>query len=146
MTRSRVEVQGPLVLKIACAFSLRSYFLGGISLYIFPLNVDIPSECRYYLLDLEVIFSIYSRRSGTWTGGGGIWVELSGKMNVLARLLSHLRQKTDDRIVLVSNYTQVIPISCMQNIILFLFSYIFPISYNFPSIHYIGEELVIGVC
>lgn len=46
-------------------------------------------------------------RSGLWTGGDGIWVELSGKMHVLARLLAHLRQKTDDRIVLVSNYTQV---------------------------------------
>lgn len=46
-------------------------------------------------------------RSGTWTGGDGIWVELSGKMHVLARLLAHLRQRTDDRIVLVSNYTQV---------------------------------------
>lgn len=29
-------------------------------------------------------------------------------MHVLARLLAHLRQKTDDRIVLVSNYTQVV--------------------------------------
>jgi hypothetical protein len=47
-------------------------------------------------------------RSGAWTGGGGMWVELSGKMHVLARLLGHLRQRTDDRIVLVSNYTQVI--------------------------------------
>ena len=36
-----------------------------------------------------------------------MWVELSGKMHVLAILLGHLRQKTDDRIVLVSNYTQV---------------------------------------
>jgi hypothetical protein len=36
-----------------------------------------------------------------------MWVELSGKMHVLARLLGHLRQKTNDRIVLVSNYTQV---------------------------------------
>lgn len=34
-------------------------------------------------------------------------MELSGKMHVLARLLAHLRQKTEDRIVLVSNYTQV---------------------------------------
>lgn len=47
-------------------------------------------------------------RSGAWTGGDGTWVELSGKMHVLARLLAHLRQRTDDRIVLVSNYTQVI--------------------------------------
>ncbi|ONK67271.1 uncharacterized protein A4U43_C06F18410 [Asparagus officinalis] len=51
---------------------------------------------------------LFSGRSGAWTGGGGIWVELSGKMHVLARLLSHLRQKTDDRIVLVSNYTQTL--------------------------------------
>jgi hypothetical protein len=42
-------------------------------------------------------------RSGNWPG----WIELSGKMAVLARLLSELRCKTDDRIVLVSNYTQV---------------------------------------
>ncbi|AQK75165.1 DNA repair and recombination protein RAD54 [Zea mays] len=49
---------------------------------------------------------LFSGRSGSWTGGGGMWVELSGKMHVLARLLGHLRQKTDDRIVLVSNYTQ----------------------------------------
>ncbi|TYK13976.1 protein CHROMATIN REMODELING 25 isoform X1 [Cucumis melo var. makuwa] len=46
--------------------------------------------------------------SGAWTGGDGAWVELSGKMHVLARLLAHLRQRTDDRIVLVSNYTQTL--------------------------------------
>lgn len=46
-------------------------------------------------------------RSGSWTGGHGGWVELSGKMQVLARLLAQLRQRTNDRIVLVSNYTQV---------------------------------------
>ncbi|CAN6245995.1 unnamed protein product [Urochloa humidicola] len=51
---------------------------------------------------------LFSGRSGSWTGGGGMWVELSGKMHVLARLLGHLRQKTDDRIVLVSNYTQTL--------------------------------------
>ncbi|KAH9695551.1 protein CHROMATIN REMODELING 25 [Citrus sinensis] len=50
---------------------------------------------------------MFSGRSGSWTGGDGAWVELSGKMHVLARLLGHLRQRTDDRIVLVSNYTQV---------------------------------------
>ncbi|CAN6466682.1 unnamed protein product [Victoria cruziana] len=51
---------------------------------------------------------LFSGRSGAWTGGGGIWVEFSGKMHVLARLLAHLRQKTDDRVVLVSNYTQTL--------------------------------------
>ncbi|KAG8072506.1 hypothetical protein GUJ93_ZPchr0006g44886 [Zizania palustris] len=51
---------------------------------------------------------LFSGRSGSWTGGGGMWVELSGKMHVLARLLGQLRQKTDDRIVLVSNYTQTL--------------------------------------
>ncbi|KAJ4817595.1 DNA repair and recombination protein RAD54-like [Rhynchospora pubera] len=51
---------------------------------------------------------LFSGRSGAWTGGGGMWVELSGKMHVLARLLGHLRQRTDDRIVLVSNYTQTL--------------------------------------
>ncbi|XP_074571282.1 DNA repair and recombination protein RAD54 [Curcuma longa] len=51
---------------------------------------------------------LFSGRSGAWTGGAGVWVELSGKMHVLARLLGHLRQKTDDRIVLVSNYTQTL--------------------------------------
>lgn len=34
-------------------------------------------------------------------------MDLSGKMSVLARLLSYLRTRTSDRIVLVSNYTQV---------------------------------------
>ncbi|KAH6772670.1 DNA repair/recombination protein [Perilla frutescens var. hirtella] len=52
--------------------------------------------------------AMFSGRSGSWTGGDGAWVELSGKMHVLARLLAHLRQKTDDRIVLVSNYTQTL--------------------------------------
>lgn len=51
---------------------------------------------------------MFSGRSGSWTGGEGAWVELSGKMHVLARLLAHLRQRTDDRIVLVSNYTQTL--------------------------------------
>ncbi|EEC74047.1 hypothetical protein OsI_09041 [Oryza sativa Indica Group] len=51
---------------------------------------------------------LFSGRSGSWTGGGGMWVELSGKMHVLARLLGHLHLKTDDRIVLVSNYTQTL--------------------------------------
>ncbi|THG14151.1 hypothetical protein TEA_020571 [Camellia sinensis var. sinensis] len=49
---------------------------------------------------------MFSGRSGSWTGGEGVWVELSGKMHVLARFLSQLCQRTDDRIVLVSNYTQ----------------------------------------
>lgn len=47
-------------------------------------------------------------RTGSWTGGDGSWVELSGKMNVLARLLAFLRRTTDDRIVLVSNFTQTL--------------------------------------
>lgn len=52
--------------------------------------------------------SMFSGRSGSWTGGCGAWVELSGKMHVLARLLAQLRQRTNDRIVLVSNYTQTL--------------------------------------
>ncbi|KAJ7001101.1 protein CHROMATIN REMODELING 25 [Populus alba x Populus x berolinensis] len=51
---------------------------------------------------------MFSGRSGSWTGGDGAWVELSGKMHVLARLLAHLHLRTDDRIVLVSNYTQTL--------------------------------------
>jgi len=62
-------------------------------------------DIRYYK------YPYCAPRSGAWTGADGLWVELSGKMNVLARLLSELRQKTDDRIVLVSNYTQVISCS-----------------------------------
>ncbi|XP_028080676.1 protein CHROMATIN REMODELING 25-like [Camellia sinensis] len=49
---------------------------------------------------------MFSGRSGSWTGGEGVWVELSGKMHVLAQSLSQLYQRIDDRIVLVSNYTQ----------------------------------------
>ncbi|KAH0880328.1 hypothetical protein HID58_067722, partial [Brassica napus] len=51
---------------------------------------------------------MFSGRSGAWTGGDGAWVELSGKMHVLSRLLANLRRNTDDRIVLVSNYTQTL--------------------------------------
>ncbi|XP_027105933.1 protein CHROMATIN REMODELING 25 [Coffea arabica] len=51
---------------------------------------------------------MFSGRSGSWTGGDGTWIELSGKMHVLARLLAHLHQRTNDRIVLVSNYTQTL--------------------------------------
>jgi hypothetical protein len=42
-------------------------------------------------------------RSGNWPG----WIELSGEMAVLARLLSGMRCTTNDRIALVSNYSQV---------------------------------------
>ncbi|XP_054787444.1 protein CHROMATIN REMODELING 25 [Prosopis cineraria] len=49
-----------------------------------------------------------SGRSGSWTGGDGAWIELSGKMHVLARLLAQIRHRTNDRIVLVSNYTQTL--------------------------------------
>ncbi|CAI5484086.1 unnamed protein product [Closterium sp. Yama58-4] len=52
--------------------------------------------------------AMFNERSGAWTGGGGAWVQLSGKMVVLARLLAHLRTRTTDRIVLVSNYTQTL--------------------------------------
>ncbi|PPS05376.1 hypothetical protein GOBAR_AA15296 [Gossypium barbadense] len=56
----------------------------------------------------EMFSGRQASQSGSWTGGDGAWVELSGKMHVLARLLAHLRQRTDDRIVLVSNYTQTL--------------------------------------
>lgn len=63
----------------------------------------------YFMFCVYVLTRIsFTARSGSWTGGDGAWVELSGKMHVLARLLAHLHQRTDDRIVLVSNYTQVV--------------------------------------
>lgn len=46
-------------------------------------------------------------RVGPASFSDGSWIELSGKMAVLARLLANIRETTDDRIVLVSNYTQV---------------------------------------
>lgn len=36
------------------------------------------------------------------------WEMLSGKMAVLAKMLEMLRAETDDRIVIVSNYTQTL--------------------------------------
>lgn len=57
--------------------------------------------------DCVRFFPSEMRRSGSWSWGDGAWVELSGKMHVLARLLA-LLQWTDDRIVLVSNYTQTL--------------------------------------
>ncbi|EFJ27027.1 hypothetical protein SELMODRAFT_412612 [Selaginella moellendorffii] len=47
-------------------------------------------------------------QTGRGTPSDGSWVKLSGKMFVLARLLENLRKKTNDRIVLVSNYTQTL--------------------------------------
>ncbi|MCO5571163.1 hypothetical protein L7F22_024897 [Adiantum nelumboides] len=58
---------------------------------------------------LELIPSeMFSGRNKSWTGADGNWVKLSGKMSVLAKLLENIRQKTNDRIVLVSNYTQTL--------------------------------------
>lgn len=57
---------------------------------------------------------LIASRSNSWPD----WIDLSGKMSVLARLLSELRCKTDDRIVLVSNYTQVCALLLNQHPIL----------------------------
>ena len=35
------------------------------------------------------------------------WEALGGKMGLVAALLGVLRQRTDDKVVIVSNYTQV---------------------------------------
>ncbi|KAJ7514819.1 hypothetical protein O6H91_23G060700 [Diphasiastrum complanatum] len=51
---------------------------------------------------------MFSGRTGSWACADGSWIHLSGKMLVLAQLLANLRQNTDDRIVLVSNYTQTL--------------------------------------
>lgn len=89
------------------AFSLQICSPEGMhsccTLFLFFIFNNIPTLNTYSLIPLIS----YVLRSGSWTGGDGAWVELSGKMHVLARLLAHLRKKTDDRIVLVSNYTQV---------------------------------------
>lgn len=72
----------------------------------YTVKIAFTYELGFYLNRIIKSFS-FSARSGSWTGGDGVWVELSGKMHVLARLLALLRNSTDDRIVLVSNYTQV---------------------------------------
>lgn len=41
------------------------------------------------------------------------WELLSGKFAVLSRLLAHLRKHTDDRIVIVSNYTETLELIAM---------------------------------
>jgi len=51
---------------------------------------------------------------------GGILVqpEFSGKMLVLARMLAKIKRDTNDKIVLISNYTQTLDIFeklCRQN-------------------------------
>ncbi len=49
---------------------------------------------------------------GTGRGGNGKmsegWEFMSGKMAVAASMLSELRATTSDRVVIVSNYTQVL--------------------------------------
>lgn len=50
--------------------------------------------------------------SGRSGGGGRMcvgWEWLSGKMAVAAAMLAEVRATTSDRIVIVSNYTQVLP-------------------------------------
>lgn len=45
---------------------------------------------------------------GTSKGLPSNWVEFSGKMTVLSKMLKELRTSTNDRIVVVSNYTQTL--------------------------------------
>lgn len=113
-----MEVQELQVLRTVFAFSLHRCSLEGmyfrlipkyknpvlwkLCIFVFSPNIRIPHSTHPLFC-----FCFLCCRSGSWTGGDGAWVELSGKMHVLARLLAHLRKKTDDRIVLVSNYTQV---------------------------------------
>lgn len=90
--------RGQQGLRAVCAFSLQKCSPEGKPIFIISCLVHCFPGLSYFC---------YFVRSGSWTGGDGAWVELSGKMHVLARLLAHLRKRTDDRIVLVSNYTQV---------------------------------------
>ena len=106
-----MEVQELQVLRIVFTFSHQRCSLEGKHSCLFIHFI----LCSQQLVLVSYQKKLYSHsflvsyfvRSGSWTGGEGAWVELSGKMHVLARLLAHLRQRTDDRIVLVSNYTQV---------------------------------------
>lgn len=98
-----MEVQELQVLRTVFAFSHQRCSLEGMHFY-FPLFA-FPHLVFQHSTLTPCVSSV---RSGSWTGGDGAWVELSGKMHVLARLLAHLRKRTDDRIVLVSNYTQVL--------------------------------------
>lgn len=97
----RLGVLGRQDLRTAYAFFHQKCSLEGWEFYVIFV-IEALSKCHSKRTGLNY------NRSGSWTGGDGAWVELSGKMHVLARLLAHLRHKTDDRIVLVSNYTQVI--------------------------------------
>ncbi|KAI3751798.1 hypothetical protein L2E82_22889 [Cichorium intybus] len=87
---------------------LQSLYLKGATCWFFFLpNLCIPGTAGFENCMRFFPPEMFSGRSGSWTGGDGSWVELSGKMQVLACLLAHLRKRTDDRIVLVSNYTQL---------------------------------------
>ncbi|KAL2460240.1 Protein CHROMATIN REMODELING 25 [Abeliophyllum distichum] len=74
----------------------------------FEVIVGVPGKSGFEECLRFFPSEMFSGRSGSWTGGDGFWVELSGKMHVLARLLAQLRKSTNDRIVLVSNYTQTL--------------------------------------
>ncbi|KAH7446143.1 hypothetical protein KP509_01G041300 [Ceratopteris richardii] len=66
-------------------------------------NAEGFEDCLQY-----IPAEMFSGRNKSWTGAQGDWISLSGKMSVLSRLLEHLRKETNDRIVLVSNYTETL--------------------------------------
>ncbi|KAF9972909.1 DNA-dependent ATPase protein rad54 [Actinomortierella ambigua] len=85
-----------------------------------PDLLDLPDDLEgcEHLLPPE--YQLKMDKRGTSSRGGGMLVqpEFSGKMLLLARMLAKIKKETNDKIVLISNYTQTLDIFeklCRQN-------------------------------
>ncbi|KAG0307228.1 DNA-dependent ATPase protein rad54, partial [Dissophora globulifera] len=84
-----------------------------------PDLLDLPDDLEGCEKLLPADYQIKSSKKAT-SSRGGILVqpEFSGKMLVLARMLAKIKKDTNDKIVLISNYTQTLDIFeklCRQN-------------------------------
>ncbi|KAG0227377.1 DNA-dependent ATPase protein rad54 [Actinomortierella wolfii] len=85
-----------------------------------PDLLDLPDDLEGCEHLLPPDYQLKSDKRGTSSRGGGMLVqpEFSGKMQLLARMLAKIKKETNDKIVLISNYTQTLDIFeklCRQN-------------------------------
>eukprot|EP00041_Stephanoeca_diplocostata_P032469 m.1040513 g.1040513 ORF g.1040513 m.1040513 type:complete len:497 (+) comp24155_c0_seq12:1297-2787(+) len=77
--------------------------------HLFPDDFDVRGDSRCFVGGMQSRRPMRgNRQQEAASGDGGIMSELSGKMVVLDRLLCQMRRKGDERIVVVSNYTQTL--------------------------------------
>ncbi|KAG0257085.1 DNA-dependent ATPase protein rad54 [Actinomortierella ambigua] len=85
-----------------------------------PDLLDLPDDLEGCEHLLPRDYQLKTDKRGSSSRGGGMLVqpEFSGKMLLLARMLAKIKKETNDKIVLISNYTQTLDIFeklCRQN-------------------------------